>query len=60
MRFNNPFHNYTHSLTSGHFQLKVSMIGPETRVQEKEGVDIINKEPKVRAIAQGAKLFWKD
>ena len=36
------------------------MIGPETRVQKKEGVEIINKETKVRAIAQGAKLFWKD
>lgn len=51
MRFNHPFHNYTHSLAPGHFQLKVNMMGPETRAQEKEGVESVNKETKVKAIA---------
>lgn len=61
MRFNHPFHNYTYSLASGHFQLEVNMMGPETRAQEKkEGVEAINKETKEKAIAQRAKLIWKD
>lgn len=51
MRFNHLFHNYTYSLAPGHFQLKVNMMGPETRAQEKEGVENVNKETKVKAIA---------
>lgn len=51
MRFNHPFNNYIHSLAPGHFQLKVNMMGPETRAQEKEGVESVNKETKVKAIA---------
>lgn len=60
MRFNHLFDNYTYSLASGRFQLKVSMTRPETRGKEKEGLEIVNKETKVTAISQRAKFFWKD